>query len=74
MDTLVALGAGASFIYSVYALFAMTNAQVNNDMSLVMKYMDEFYFESAGMILTLITLGKMLESYSKGKTTNAIKV
>lgn len=73
MDTLVALGAGASFIYSVYALFAMTNAQVNNDMSLVMKYMDEFYFESAGMILTLITLGKMLESYSKGKTTNAIK-
>lgn len=73
MDTLVALGAGASFIYSVYALFAMTNAKVNNDMSLVMKYMDEFYFESAGMILTLITLGKMLESYSKGKTTNAIK-
>lgn len=73
MDTLVALGAGTSFIYSVYALFAMTNAQVNNDMSLVMKYMDEFYFESAGMILTLITLGKMLESYSKGKTTNAIK-
>lgn len=73
MDTLVDLGAGASFIYSVYALFAMTNAQVNNDMSLVMKYMDEFYFESAGMILTLITLGKMLESYSKGKTTNAIK-
>ena len=73
MDTLVALGASASFIYSVYALFAMTNAQVNNDMSLVMKYMDEFYFESAGMILTLITLGKMLESYSKGKTTNAIK-
>lgn len=73
MDTLVALGAGASFIYSVYALFAMTNAQVNNDMSLVMKYMDEFYFESAGMILTLITLGKMLESYSRGKTTNAIK-
>lgn len=73
MDTLVALGAGASFISSVYALFAMTNAQVNNDMSLVMKYMDEFYFESAGMILTLITLGKMLESYSKGKTTNAIK-
>lgn len=73
MDTLVALGAGASFIYSVYALFAMTNAQVNNDMPLVMKYMDEFYFESAGMILTLITLGKMLESYSKGKTTNAIK-
>lgn len=73
MDTLVALGAGASFIYSVYAFFAMTNAQVNNDMSLVMKYMDEFYFESAGMILTLITLGKMLESYSKGKTTNAIK-
>lgn len=73
MDTLVALGAGASFIFSVYSLFAMTNAQVNNDMSLVMKYMDEFYFESAGMILTLITLGKMLESYSKGKTTNAIK-
>lgn len=73
MDTLVALGAGASFIFSVYALFAMTNAQVNNDVSLVMKYMGEFYFESAGMILTLITLGKMLESYSKGKTTNAIK-
>lgn len=73
MDTLVALGAGASFIFSLYSLFAMTNAQVNNDMSLVMKYMDEFYFESAGMILTLITLGKMLESYSKGKTTNAIK-
>lgn len=73
MDTLVTLGAGASFIFSVYSLFAMTNAQVNNDMSLVMKYMDEFYFESAGMILTLITLGKMLESYSKGKTTNAIK-
>lgn len=73
MDTLVALGAGASFIFSVYALFAMTNAQVNNNMSLVMKYMDDFYFESAGMILTLITLGKMLESYSKGKTTNAIK-
>lgn len=73
MDTLVALGAGASFIFSVYSLFAMANAQVNNDMSLVMKYMDEFYFESAGMILTLITLGKMLESYSKGKTTNAIK-
>lgn len=73
MDTLVSLGAGSAFVYSTYALFAMTNAQINGDMSLVMKYMDEFYFESAGMILTLITLGKMLESYSKGKTTNALK-
>ncbi len=73
MDTLVALGAGASFIYSVYVLFAMTDAQLKGDMDLVMGYMHEFYFESAAMILALITVGKMLESYSKGKTTNAIK-
>lgn len=73
MDTLVSLGAGASFVYSTYALFAMTNAQLNGDMNGVMKYMHEFYFESAAMILTLITLGKMLEAYSKGRTTDAIK-
>lgn len=73
MDTLVALGAGASYGYSVYALFAMTDAQVHMDMDRVMTYMDEFYFESAAMILTLITVGKMLEAYSKGKTTDAIK-
>ncbi|MGN0131933.1 MAG: heavy metal translocating P-type ATPase [Lachnospiraceae bacterium] len=73
MDTLVALGAGASFIYSTYALFAMTDAQVRGDQAGVMAYMHEFYFESAAMILTLITLGKMLESYSKGKTTDALK-
>ena len=73
MDTLVALGSGASFAYSTYALFAMTGAQVRMDMDAVMHYMDEFYFESAAMILTLITVGKMLEAYSKGKTTNALK-
>ena len=73
MDTLVALGSGAAFGYSTYALFAMTDAQMKNDMHTVMGYMHEFYFESAAMILTLITVGKMLESYSKGKTTNAIK-
>ena len=73
MDTLVALGAGASFVYSTYALFAMSSAQVAGDLSAVMSYMDEFYFESAGMILTLITLGKMLEGRSKGKTTDALK-
>lgn len=73
MDTLVALGSGASFIYSVYALFAMSDAQVKGNAELVMSYMHEFYFESAAMILTLITVGKMLESYSKGKTTNALK-
>ncbi len=73
MDTLVALGAGASFIYSTYALFAMTDAQLLGDHWAVMLYMHEFYFESAAMILTLITLGKMLEAFSKGKTTNALK-
>lgn len=73
MDTLVALGSGASFVYSVYALFAMTDAQVKGDAELVMSYMHEFYFESAAMILTLITVGKMLEAHSKGKTTNALK-
>lgn len=73
MDTLVALGAGASFLYSTYALFAMTDAQMRGDRVKVMEYMHEFYFESAAMILTLITLGKMLESYSKGKTTDALK-
>ena len=73
MDTLVALGASASFIYSLYALFAMTDAQMRGDHAGVMNYMHEFYFESAAMILTLITLGKMLESHSKGKTTNALK-
>lgn len=73
MDTLVALGSGASFVYSVYALFAMTNAQVKGNAELVMSYMHEFYFESAAMILTLITVGKMLEAHSKGKTTNALK-
>lgn len=73
MDTLVALGAGASFVYSTYALFAMTDAQLLGDHQAVMTYMHEFYFESAAMILTLITLGKMLESFSKGKTTNALK-
>ena len=73
MDTLVALGAGAAFVYSTYALFAMTDAQVKGDMTSVMMYMHEFYFESAAMILTLITVGKMLEAYSKGKTTNALK-
>ena len=73
MDTLVALGSAASFGYSVYALFAMTAAQVNGDMDAVMSYMHEFYFESAAMILALITVGKMLEAYSKGKTTDALK-
>lgn len=73
MDTLVALGSAASFGYSVYVLFAMTAAQVKGDMDAVMSYMHEFYFESAAMILTLITVGKMLESHSKGKTTDALK-
>ena len=73
MDTLVALGSAASFGYSVYALFAMTVAQVKGDMDAVMSYMHEFYFESAAMILALITVGKMLEAHSKGKTTDALK-
>ena len=73
MDTLVALGATAAFVYSTYALFAMTDAQVRGDMDGVMTYMHEFYFESAAMILTLITVGKMLEAHSKGKTTDALK-
>ena len=73
MDTLVALGATAAFVYSTYALFAMTRAQVDMDMDAVMTYMMEFYFESAAMILTLITVGKMLEARSKGKTTDALK-
>ncbi len=73
MDTLVALGSGAAFVYSTYALFAMTDAQANGDMTAVMKYMHEFYFESAAMILALITVGKMLEARSKGKTTDALK-
>lgn len=73
MDTLVALGSTAAFVYSTYALFAMTDAQVRGDEMAVMQYMHEFYFESAAMILTLITVGKMLESLSKGKTTNALK-
>ena len=73
MDTLVAMGSGASFIYSTYALFVMTSAQMHGDMDVVMTYMHEFYFESAAMILTLITVGKMLEARSKGKTTDALK-
>ncbi len=73
MDSLVALGAGAAFVYSTYALFAMTGAQVRGDMEAVMGYMMDFYFESAAMILTLITVGKMLEARSKGKTTDAIR-
>ena len=73
MDTLVALGSMASFVWSVYALFAMTRAQVDGDSAAVMSYMMEFYFESAAMILTLITVGKMLEARSKGKTTDALK-
>ena len=73
MDTLVALGSSAAFIYSTYALFAMTDAVMRGNHEAVMKYMDEFYFESAAMILTLITLGKMLEARSKGKTTDALK-
>ncbi len=73
MDTLVALGSAASFIYSTYVLYAMTGAQVDGDTNKVMSYMHEFYFESAAMILTLITVGKMLEARSKGKTTDALK-
>ena len=73
MDTLVALGAGASYGYSLYALFAMTDAQMRGNAAGVMSYMHEFYFESAAMILTLITVGKMLEARSKGKTTDALK-
>lgn len=73
MDTLVALGSAAAFVYSTYALFAMTDAQMHGDMDRVMAYMHEFYFESAAMILTLITVGKMLEARSKGKTTDALK-
>lgn len=73
MDTLVAIGSGASFIYSTYALFAMTNAQVHGGAEAAMEYMHEFYFETAAMILTLITVGKMLEARSKGKTTDALK-
>ena len=73
MDTLVALGSMASFVWSTYALFAMTRAQVDGNHELVMHYMMEFYFESAAMILTLITVGKMLEARSKGKTTDALK-
>ena len=73
MDTLVALGSGASFIYSTYVLFAMTDAQLKGNDTAVMSYMHEFYFESAAMILALITVGKMLEARSKGKTTDALK-
>ena len=73
MDTLVALGSAAAFVYSAYALFAMTDAQLRGDMDGVMSYMHEFYFESAAMILTLITVGKLLESISKGRTTDALK-
>lgn len=73
MDTLVALGAGASYVYSTYALFAMTDAQMRMDMDGVMAYMHEFYFESAATILALITVGKMLEARSKGRTTDALK-
>ena len=73
MDTLVALGSGAAFVYSTYSLFAMTFAQVNGDMQGVMSHMHEFYFESAATILTLITVGKLLEAHSKGKTTDALK-
>ena len=73
MDTLVALGSGAAFVYSTYALFAMTDAQVKGDREGVMAYMHEFYFESAAMILALITVGKMLEARSKGRTTDALK-
>ena len=73
MDTLVALGAGTAFVYSTAALFAMTRAQTDGDMDAVMSYMHEFYFESAATILTLITIGKMLEARSKGKTTDALK-
>ncbi len=73
MDTLVALGSMASFVWSTYALFAMTDAQLHGNEDAVMHYMMEFYFESAAMILTLITVGKMLEARSKGKTTDALK-
>ena len=73
MDTLVALGAGAAYVYSTYALFAMSDAQAQNHMEHAAHYLHQFYFESAGMILTLITVGKMLEARSKGKTTDAIK-
>lgn len=73
MDTLVALGSAAAFVYSTYALFAMTDAQLNGDSDAVMGYMHEFYFESAAMILTLINVGKMLEAHSKGKTTDALR-
>ena len=73
MDALVALGSAAAFVYSTFALFAMTDAQVKGDSAAVMSYMHEFYFESAAMILALITLGKMLEARSKGKTTDALK-
>lgn len=73
MDTLVALGSTAAFVYSTYALFAMTGAQLQGDMDGVMTYMHEFYFESAAMIVTLITVGKMLEARSKGRTTDALK-
>lgn len=73
MDTLVALGSGASFVYSTYALFAMTDAQVHGGATAAMEYMHEFYFETAAMILTLITVGKMLEAHAKGKTTDALK-
>ena len=73
MDTLVAMGAGAAFVYSTYALFAMIAAQGRGDAAGAMAWMHEFYFESAGMILTLITVGKMLEARSKGRTTDALK-
>lgn len=73
MDTLVAIGSAASFIYSTYALFAMTDAQIHGGAEAAMEYMHEFYFETAAMILTLITIGKMLEARSKGKTTDALK-
>ena len=73
MDTLIAIGSAAGFVYSTVMLFAMTRAQVDGGAEAAMRYMDEFYFESSAMILTLITVGKMLEAYSKGKTTNALK-
>ena len=73
MDSLVALGSGSAFVYSTYALFAMTDAQTKGDIEAVMSYMHEFYFESVAMILTLITVGKLLEARSKGKTTDALK-
>ena len=73
MDTLVAMGSGVSFIYSFVELMAMTDASLKGDMDMVMHYMHNLYFESAAMIVTLITIGKTLEAYSKGKTTNAIK-